>query len=274
MYKLVLSDLDETLLVNHHVPKINQDTIQKARDRGIQFVPCTGRGYDMTIDTLKELGIYDQEQEYMIGFNGALILETKGPRELMFDGLEYDLMKKIFDYGKNLDVCMLIFTTEECYIYHPNQSEIDRKNSQKATYTILENDDIEFLRNKRIAKINYQNTNMDYLMSIKKEIEPLLNQQVTITASSSRYIEFNKKGVNKGTGLKWLANYLDIPIEQTIAIGDNYNDVGMLEVAGLSVAVSSVNQEIKDLCDYVTAKDYFEGAVSETLEKFILNEED
>ena len=48
----------------------------------------------------------------------------------------------------------------------------------------------------------------------------------------------------------------------------------MLEVAGLSVAVSSANQEIKDLCDYVTAKDYFEGAVSETLEKFILNEED
>ena len=274
MYKLVLSDLDETLLVNHHVPKINQETIQKVRHQGVQFVPCTGRGYDMTIDTLKELGIYDQEHEYMIGFNGALILETKGPKELMFDGLEFDLMKKIFDYGKHLDVCMLIFTSEACYIYNPNQSEIDRKNSQKAKYTILENDDIEFLRNKRIAKINYQNTNMTYLMKIKKEIEPLLENQVTITASSSRYIEFNKYGVNKGTGLQWLANHLNIPIEQTIAIGDNYNDVGMLKMAGLSVAVSSANQEIRDLCKYVTKKDYFEGAVSETLEKFILNEKD
>lgn len=270
MYKLVLSDLDETLLANHHVPEVNRQAIKKVKEMGVKFVPCTGRGYDMTIDVLKELEQYEQQAEYLIGYNGALILETKGPKELMFDGLEYDLMKEIFEYGKNLDVCMLVFTTEGCFMFNPNQDEIDRKTRQKSNFKIMKDYDIDFLKDKRIAKINYENTNMDYLLQIKEKITPLVANKVTITASSSRYIEFNKKGINKGVGLKWLANYLNIPIEETIAIGDNYNDIGMLETAGLSVCVASANQEIKEMCDYVTQKDYAEGAVAETLEKFIL----
>lgn len=271
MYKLVLSDLDETLLDQHHVPQINRDAIKKVKQEGVKFVPCTGRGYDMTIDVLKELDQYDKENEYLIGYNGALIMETKGPKELMFDGLDYHLMKEIFDYGKSLDVCMLVFTTEGCFMFNPNQDEIDRKTRQKSNFKIMEDMDIEFLKNHRIAKINYENTNMDYLMEVKAKIEPLFQDKVTVTASSSRYIEFNKKGVNKGTGLKWLANYLNIPIEETIAIGDNYNDIGMFDVAGLSVCVASSHDDIKALCDYTTVKDYGEGAVAETLEKFILN---
>ena len=85
MYKLVLSDLDETLLVNHHVPKINQDMIQKARDRGIQFVPCTGRGYDMTIDTLKELGITEVTDEKLMAVATAACAENDTLHNMPFE---------------------------------------------------------------------------------------------------------------------------------------------------------------------------------------------
>ena len=45
MYRLMLSDLDETLLVNHHVPDFNIEAIKKARAKGLKFVPATGRAY-------------------------------------------------------------------------------------------------------------------------------------------------------------------------------------------------------------------------------------
>ena len=77
MYKMILSDLDETLLVNHHVPQENQKAIMKARQKGVKFVPATGRAYNMIQEILKEIGTYQQKDEYSICFNGGLIVENK-----------------------------------------------------------------------------------------------------------------------------------------------------------------------------------------------------
>ena len=62
-----------------------------------------------------------------------------------------------------------------------------------------------------------------------------------VSYSSNRYIEFNHKGVNKGAGLKKLADLLRIDIQDTIAIGDNYNDLSMIKDAGLGVGVKMLH---------------------------------
>ena len=99
MYRIMFSDLDETLLVNHHVPKVNQEAIFKAREKGLKFVPCTGRAFNMIPEILKEIGTYDQEGEYSLCFNGGLIVENKNNKILHFKGLEFDIAKKILSYG-------------------------------------------------------------------------------------------------------------------------------------------------------------------------------
>ena len=77
MYRLMFSDLDETLLVNHHVPKMNQEAILKAREQGLKFVPCTGRAFNMIPDILKEIGriVKDKEtsfrEQYLRIFNST-----------------------------------------------------------------------------------------------------------------------------------------------------------------------------------------------------------
>ena len=55
MYKLMLSDLDETLLVDHHVPYFNCEAIKKIRDKGVKFVVATGRSYNMIFDIICQL---------------------------------------------------------------------------------------------------------------------------------------------------------------------------------------------------------------------------
>lgn len=94
-----------------------------------------------------------------------------------------------------------------------------------------------------------------------------------VSYSSNRYIEFNHKGVNKGAGLKKLADLLHIDIQDTIAIGDNYNDLSMIKDAGLGVGVQNAAPGIKPDCDYITTATCEEGAVCEVIEKFVLKGE-
>ena len=88
--------------------------------------------------------------------------------------------------------------------------------------------------------------------------------------SSNRYLEFNARGVNKGAGLMRLADMLGVPREQTIAIGDNYNDLSMVEAAGLGVLMANAPEELKPRADYVTHDDNDAGGVAEVIEKFVL----
>ena len=138
MYKILFSDLDETLLVNHHVPSFNQEAIRKARQKGVRFVVATGRSYNMIQEILQEVGTYNQEGEYAICFNGGLIIENKNNRILHFKGLEEQLAKALFERGRFLDVCVLVFTLDCCYIYHPDENEIERKKAQKAPFQVMD----------------------------------------------------------------------------------------------------------------------------------------
>lgn len=78
--------------------------------------------------------------------------------------------------------------------------------------------------------------------------------------------------MDKGLGLRDLCEHLQIDLSETIAIGDNFNDVGMLREAGLSAAVANAVPEIKEMCDYVCTADHNEGAVAEVIERFILSD--
>ncbi len=75
----------------------------------LAFVVATGRSHRMIGDILKEIGTYDMLGEYSICFNG-LVVENKDFKILHFQGLDYELLKKCFDYGCKESLCMLVFT--------------------------------------------------------------------------------------------------------------------------------------------------------------------
>jgi HAD superfamily hydrolase (TIGR01484 family) len=78
MYKIIACDLDETLLgTDRKISEKNKEAILKAKELGVRFVPATGRGYRTVEGNLKELGLYDLENEYVISFNGGAITENR-----------------------------------------------------------------------------------------------------------------------------------------------------------------------------------------------------
>ena len=89
-------------------------------------------------------------------------------------------------------------------------------------------------------------------MSLEDQLKDITDGCVSVSYSSNRYMEFNALGVDKGAGLKNLAQKLGCSIEETIAVGDNYNDLTMLDMAGLSVAAGNAVEDVKKACDYTT----------------------
>lgn len=270
MYKLIACDLDETLLsLDNTVSKKNIEAIQAADKLGVKFVLSTGRGYATVQKTLKEIGLYDKADEYVITFNGGAVVENKNNQLLHFKPITFDFASEMYRKGLEYDIGMHVYTKEEVYVYNLIEEERKHLETKMEVIEIFE-DNIDFLKDQEIVKILYMNTDVAYLNQIEEDVKHL-TQDSDVSYSSNRYLEFNAKGVNKGSALAFLAEYLGVDISETIAIGDNYNDLAMLETAGLSVGVQNMVPALKEKVDYIAKSSHEEDAIHEVIEKFVLD---
>lgn len=269
MYRLITCDLDETLLNSQRqVSERNRQAIAAAKEKGVYFVPTTGRGYRSIEPTLTELQALNQKEHYMIGFNGGIIMENYGAKLLDSTAMDFQMIQALFEIGKDLNVAIHVNTFEMSYIY--NASEMLDFYNNSPQHHLLAVPDISNLKNQTCYKIIFQNSDVAYLRSLEELIPADLKAQLDISYSSNRYMEFNPLGVTKGAALKKLAQHLDVPLDQTIAIGDNINDLSMLETAALGVAVANAVPEVKKLATFTTTADHNQSAIAEMIEKFIL----
>ena len=90
------------------------------------------------------------------------------------------------------------------------------------------------------------------LTAVQKKLQEKYKQDYVINISKPIFLEFTKKGINKGESLKRLCDMLGISTEEMICVGDSFNDMTMLEVAGLPVAVENAREEIKAISKFIT----------------------
>lgn len=271
MYKIIACDLDETLISRDRtISKKNIEAIQEVTKLGVKFVPATGRGYNSVHGTLKDLGLFEQENQYVISYNGGAITENKDEKLMYFQGITFDEAQALYKRGLEYDhICIHVYTQDQVWVRNFYPEEVTYLQNRQPCTEIF-SDDIEFLRGKEIVKVIYMNTHYEYLMKIESEIKDLTGN-MDVSYSSNRYMEFNRKGVSKGNGLRRLCEELGVDIKDTIAIGDNYNDLSMIQAAGLGVGVNNTYEAMKKDCDFITDNDCDHSAVAEVIRRFILN---
>lgn len=271
MYQLIACDLDETLLqADRSISQKNIDAIQAAQKLGVKFVPATGRNYISVQPTLEQLGLKNLAGEYVISFNGGAITENKGNRVLQTQGLTFEMGNELFKRGLQYDVCIHVYTRDKVYVYRLDESE---KSYQAGRMELDEFDaeSLDFIKDQEIIKVLYMNTDRQYLQKIESDLSDVTGD-LDVSYSSNRYIEFNKKGVNKGGGLQTLANLLGIDMKNVIAIGDNFNDLSMIQAAGLGIGVQNTVEAMKAECDVITQATCDQSAIAEVIERFIFSE--
>ena len=269
MYQVIAIDLDETLLNSKHkISKRDLQSIHLARRLGVKVVLATGRGFKTVEQDLREMEIYDEPDEYVISFNGAVVTENKDSRILSIDHMDFDKISAIYKFGLDKDVCMHVYTVDTTYTY--NLSE-DEKNycGERLPLTEIFTDNIDFLKDTPIIKALFMNKNAAYLRELRQQMGDIIDG-CEVSFSSNRYMEFNSQGINKGQGIRKLAEILHIGMDEIIAVGDNYNDLSMIKEAGLGIGVANVNPEIAEECDYILKSTNDENPITEVINKFIL----
>ena len=116
-YKIFFSDLDETLLVNYHVPNFNREAIKKCREKGTKFVVASGRQTELIEDILQEIGTYNLENEYSICYTGLVIVENKNSKILNINSLPRDIIQKLIYFGNNYDIDIMVYTLKKLYYF-------------------------------------------------------------------------------------------------------------------------------------------------------------
>ena len=269
MIKLIACDLDETLLdKNKNISEDNKKAIAYAIAKGVKFVCATGRGYKSVEQILKELNLYDLKDQYVISTNGSMITENKNSQMIVMRHLDFELVEALFAFAMKSKTCIQIFTQEDVYGYLLDEDERNMLFMFKPDAIEMHENTIEFLRGQKIVKVMYHDS-LDALFALAPQMKHITEGKLDVSYSSNRYMEFTPYGIDKGKGLMDLADYLQIDMSETMAIGDNYNDLKMIEKAHIGVAVANAHQDIKDLSDYVCVNDHDHSAVAEAIYKFI-----
>lgn len=285
MIKLIASDMDGTLLNNNHeITKENISCIEFAKENNIEFIIATGRAYYEAFPLLKENNINCE----LICFNGGVSYDINGnilnmiplyPKDIYYIieilksfGINYQLYTKNTVYTKSseYDIQAYVDLIEQSGgVANVKKIKEEAKKRMKDGYlTETENIDLH---------INEPSNPTIKVIGISSDIEKLkqaekllsANSKLSVTSSGLNNIEIMNKNATKGKALENLANSKNITANEIIAIGDNLNDLSMLEFAKYSVAMKNGHQEVKDIARYTTEKTNDESGVSHTIKILI-----
>ncbi len=276
VYKMLVSDLDETLLNDDGtVHADNLAAIKTAVAHGFKFVPNTGRSFNSVQALLKTLGLYDQAGQYVISYNGAAIVENKDNQVLLTRGMDRELAAQIFRAGLvNDQVDVHIYTVDTLFIHNISPTDKQYMAERGVPYELMASDDLAFLANEQpVMKVIFEHPDQAVREQIRDAVLAAVGADaVEATFSSSRYVEFNTKGVDKGSASLLLGEKLGIQRDEIIAAGDNNNDLKMLTAVGLGVSVANGIPAVQEAAAVVTERTNNEGAIAEILEKYVLKD--
>lgn len=290
MIKLVAIDMDGTLLNSDNQISIeNQNAIKKAIEQGVHVMIATGRHYFEAIDVLHSAGL----QIPVININGAQIhsadgeilhtvpLDDEQAQALHRVGMEENIYHVLFT-DKGIYPCkdtfnQLTYDYEQGHFHGITGLDQVKIHIEKIQQRIDRGEYIEnFISNStvRFLKFVFFSYQEEKLQRVSKRLESF-NQEVEQFAISSSFrsnIEVNHPKGQKGNALAFMADHLGVPMEQTMAIGDNWNDLSMFRAAGLSVAMGNAEPDLVKYCDHVT-KENNEHGVAHAFEQWVLNKE-
>lgn len=249
MIKLIASDLDGTLLPEA-TSNINPElftVIRELKKRGVIFAAATGRQYLSAQSLLAPV----EDDILILSDNGACIMEKgKALQCLTFDKETY---AEIVRYIRTLDnVCILVSSLTAAYT---------DSNNEWFCKELLGGYQVELQRVEDVLQIEDSIIKVaayfleDDAAKMAAPCVERFSDKVHIMASGAHWVDFMAKGVDKGEALKKVQQMLNIKKEETMAFGDNQNDIGMLLEAEESYAVAGARAEVKAVTKYVLPKE-------------------
>lgn len=277
MYKLAVTDIDGTLVDSKgNISQKTLNTIKRVTDQGIPFTVCTGRNITKAMPVAKKLGL----KVPFVCIDGIIIYDPIIGKPVLDMSMSEENVKKIVNLGAERGTFIEVSDGYKYYKYLPTKAH--RK------YDCFNQHNFSGKVKSYMGGIRYVSSPKDLCRvkgpiyqvvigaddEIAREITSIVREQgfKSIEVRDGLWKEFlfiNHQGMGKARGVRLLCDYFQISPEEVIAFGDERNDIDMLELVGMGVAMDNADESVKAVADYVTLSNDDDG-VADALTKFFL----
>ena len=262
-YRLIASDIDGTLLDSRKsISPRTLRALKKAMESGAVFAVSSGRSI-LFCDYFKDISGIDDIP--FILYNGAKIVAGADHHVIYRQELSEADALWLIDAGNKAGTTVIVWADDTLYVNEINErtAKYERLALMKP---VLLTDPEETVK-KGVSKVLWfdETDRGPYLRGILDNGP--IRSHINYFTSDPRFMEIVDSRCSKATALSRLCELYDIPQAETIAFGDGYNDLPMIEWAGLGVAMSNASEEIKQKADTVTLSNDEDG-VAVMLEKY------
>ncbi len=274
--KLIAIDLDGTLLrSDRSLSEENRLAIKAAKEAGIKIVLCTGRPLRSMMHLLEEADLLDEE-DIAITYNGGLIQKTKSGEIVNQITFNREQSLDIYDLGQQLNLPINFIDLD--YVYEPPYPE-GRESQYLATNRYVPKENALKFVQLDIDKVPDPFTiNKIVVCRPGEEIDaaiPLIpdayHEKYNIYKSQPFILEILPQHVDKGYSMRVLGEMLGLDKSQIMGIGDQENDLSLVENAGFGVAMDNAIDRVKEAADYIT-KSNDDNGVAHVIYKFALGQ--
>ncbi|MFD1064647.1 Cof-type HAD-IIB family hydrolase [Oceanobacillus locisalsi] len=283
--KLIASDMDGTLLnENGEISEANVKAIKQAINQGIEFIVATGRSFQAANIPLQAAGITCP----IVSLNGAV---TYQENEKIINSIPMDksVAARIADECSKLGMYVELFTNKGVLsesrehflevlmdIMRPSNPDVSEQEMRETVEQRFQLEQVSFVEHLQSA-LQDEHTEIYKILTFAFEEKQLEDAKkklrdetgAVITSSGETNLEFNHPKAQKGLAIQKYIENEGWSMEDIMAIGDNWNDASMLEMAGRGVAMKNAADQIKNLCQYETVTNEEDGvakAIEDMLE--------
>ena len=269
-YELLFLDVDGTLKQEpNQISEQNKEAILKAMRAGKKISIASGRNKDMLLRTVKELKLDEFGASYTVALNGAHIVENATGRTLHTAPIPLEQTKYLFKKAYEYQITCHVYTENLVYFnyndyqfewYHKEGCDCHLVDITASDFGIKEIPLKFFLLCRDRAKLEA------YLQEALHLTQGILNAEF----SSLHTLEFTSIYASKGLGIEYICKLHGYPLSKAIAAGDGENDISMLQMAGLGIAMKNALDTVKASADLITKRSCKEDGVREIIEEHLL----
>lgn len=269
--KILFLDLDGTLFndVKEVTPE-NRMALERARKAGCSIAVSTGRALNGAMGLVRELGL-TRAGCYVSASNGGVLYDCGADKVFSRRLMTLEDAEELFTYARGCGLHVQTYDRDGVVLMRPfNESfvrEYCRTNNNRPWRVV---DSLAELDEPPVKVLLVGPEDRVALEEAKAWIATHMAGRVECFYSSAILLDVMPAGVNKGYGVRELCRRLGIDVKDSVAAGDEANDIPMLYAAGVGVAMANAAPEVKAAADYVTERDNNHSGVAEIVERFCL----
>ena len=252
--KIFFTDLDETLLTREkNMTPATVDVITNLTEKGHYVALTSGRPLDSVMEARRLLPISDQGLFY-IANNGSQIVNAKTLEKIREVRMTMEEVLYLFQAAEENGIHIQTYT-DTAIISKKQTPELDFYQKTIHMPSLITDDIKGALILPPFKCLSISLNGRDKIEAFRNALLPWAEGHVSLICSTDIVLEMFPSSAGKGAALQYLAQYLNIPISDTVSAGDQDNDISMLEAAGVGIAMCNGSERAKAAADIITQTD-------------------